>query len=1222
MAPHAQLWYNHEMLRYLRPTAIALTIVLGVALYREWVLRNQPLLFQPLGFFETAMNPTTLENHTRDPRSWVDPVASLVVPDAEFERMAERAEERTADVLVKGATFGGFAAALSASGDGAATILFDEREWKSSMQSEAANFIVQRTLPEAPGSDIERELIAHMQLRSTSDIMNGTPAWSLQFFEAKAAAATGLDILDEYALVAMAANPDGTVHRALLRAVNGTGALAVRFSYFIDGTRDGAGLAQAGVPTTASLDDATAVLEPLAMPPEARRALAEGYTMSGRFTPGIGKRLENGTTRLGILDRGFHGTYVPIDDHDPCWERSNTASIMVSGSPVLRARSIGCAARATYKSNFIDTVEVFAINHANDAMNVTVTMGRSRMALRIESHWDPRAQFVRLGAFPVGPDSPLAFAFSSVLPTNRLDGLIIRKLNTGALGAEASFEGSSPAMVDSADWHVTTYDAYVSTSGSVPIATLILDGTQYRTERLGPGTYAVKNVPLKGGRHIVRAPDGIGSLAFTLVPTAPGSIPLAAMNETDGTPPTWRVVPDRDADVLFTIPVEACSNWCSYRLIEEESRRELPLGSALRGTELVASTYPLGVARMIAGKAYILIAEGGHDGAYVPTLSPIDASSALHAINDDSAYIEPPREGLLYDVWVRSVRASPMTVTMNARTRSLPGESDAWRYVGTEPLSARGTSVTGGGKIEMLAIPNTMVDAYHIPLPPAGASTSPVEVPTGTYAMASFGLDNPNVVTATNDEGFVQSLSFAGHGGTFHATQEYEHSSATVFAQASPWAQRLVLFERIALPEDASVRISQAALLAMDPRPAPGGMRGSRGTMLFEPRPEGIAPVTIGTLWTAPLEKHIREAAKDAFFLLRHGKTNVRLESACDRATDPRCDLRRYVRAQSVFGTVDGLSPQVSYAEGRRIAGHEMVTTSGAYVLRQQCTTCFDQCIPGTIIGRSCVFSHSVSVPPNAVLSVRSASGATRIVSPREDVAGTLPGVLGVLRSDRLLGRAPTYLEAALPPRETSISLDMMVADGHENVLAGSTTVSASAAAAKALRLPTTELALGSVAGHAAAFALLQERAPLWLIRQSPDAYGRLQRYLIDKGVRVLPVTETDPLASKAIQRRVLDGLAALVPVWKPDGATFTVSNPPVDGATVFGTADVDTVREALELLPGSPTDDTPLSLLRFALEIGFLNEKVFGLQMEEIMALPLDESHLLKADYLLRARQ
>lgn len=1204
------------MRRHFRSLALLAVIICAVVIYREWVMRSAPPIFLPLGFFESASNIRSPEDEARDPRAWIDPLSSLVVDDATFTRLTQhvRADERTTGILVTGATFGGIAAALSAAENGVPTVLVTERDWTADMRAAAGRFFAQKALPDTPGSEIESAL-------RTAVGMNDTPASVAAYFKQRAASAPLLQIMENYVLLAFARSEDGALNRAFLRHAGGSGETIVHFEYVIDGTLDGSALASAGVPTHASWDETIDGMDAGSLPARALSALTEGYAMSGNVILGIGKRIENATAQLGVVDRGFHGTLIPVADADGCWEKDGSTPIVSTGT-VLRTRTIGCTARMRFESSFEDTIELFHLNHGDDGISATITLGTNTL-LSIDARFDPAETFVRLGAFPVGPESPIAIELTSVLPTNRLEGIVARKLNTGSAGVHVTTVGNEPAAFMTNDWRNTNYDIYVTTESVIGIPLILIDEQPLETVYVGRGTYAVQNVPLGNAEHTVSIPDGDEMQRISVIPVQPilSTVPLTTLST--NTERSWAFTPTKDGTALITIPARACETRCTFTIRTIDSTIPEFRIERTPGEEIVAQTIPVDMIQLRAGKTYIIATDTEYDRFAPPVVSMTEDDATLHASGNGSATVRPPREGLLYDIWTRSARSPRTVVTAGEYEHEVNSSSD-WRYVATELLSSNGAIAVAGGHVEILALPNTKIDAYHLPIHQLSSGAPLLVDPLpGRYHVVSYGIDSPTAVIANNARGAVQTLSFAGGNGTYHAEQTYLHSSPARFSLSSPWPQRLVLYERIMKPTDASVAIRDATLHPLDGQRSSDESDDEKGSLIFEARARGIGPVTIGTMHSPSMDARIRAATEDAFFLMRMGKTNIGIPGkSCAFSKNPRCDMRRFVRNPAIFGTNDSLASPTFYPEGRRLIGADTLTTTGAYALQRQCpplSSCLPKCLSATASGSTCVMASDLAIPQGTLISVRGAPGVPSIVSPQENAQRMLPSLFKLMRRDELLEKNPTYLEQHPPLRDLSLTLGMLMPAQRLNILAGSTTVSTTAAAAKSVRLPTTELAIGSVAGHAAAFSLREEHSPLWLIMESPDAYARLQRYLVDKGVRVLPVHGTDELSMKAVQRRILDGDETLSPRWTGDGVTFVSSSFTADEqALVFGDPNVRTVKDALERLPGSPEQKTPVNLFRFGMENGFLNKKMLNLTLDEIMNIPLDETFLLKADYLI----
>lgn len=1221
VANNMQIWYNHQMRRH--RTALAIIVVcFAVMLYREWIIRTRPPLFLPLGFFESVNLAQSPEEGAREPASWADPVKHVVFENAEFSERAAQLGARNVSVgvLVAGPTLGGFAAAVSAADEGVATMLVASGDWKPSILADAAEYVSKQNSPQGLGTELERDLQRFIDSRRQEEHVgdaNGSPSTVVAFFEERMAKTTHLDVLTDYTIVGFARDEEGRLNRALLRSSRGDDSILAQFHYMIDGTRDGSVLALSSTPTTSSWDNGPDDPDAAVFPPASLAALTEGYSMSGYTVHGLGKRLENASMHVDVIDNGFHGTFVPVIDADPCWAKdAGKTSFMNTGSTVLRTRTIGCAARMTVRSSFEDTVELFLINHGNDAVSGEISFGNAT-TLRLSQTNDHAAQLTKIGAFPVGPDSPINVTIRSILPTDRIEGLIVRKLNTASLGKRVGLNGTAPGRFTTNDWSITTYDAYVTASND-DIDTFAIDGKPYDIERIGDGTYLAKDLSLRAGSHEIVIPKGEGHQVLTLIPVRPGDAPLPLALDDQAPVPTWSILPDRDVDVFISVPATGCPTDCRYMLTENESKRVELHSDSVAGAELLGSTVPLGKVSLLAGKTYVFTTNEGYDIRMPPLLVPLEDASVLYAIGKNPI-VQPTRAGMVYDVWIRPVRPSESIATFGSVRRTMESAS-RWQHAGTEPLSTLGAKAEASGTIEIVAIPNTSLDSYHLPL---DARPSPdallTDLPAGAYSIASFGVQNPMIITMKNPVGSTQSFTFKSEGGAYHALEKYVHTGESNVSHSAPWPQRLVLYERINRPGNAAVAIRDASLLVLDSQAKRPSSRNARGTLLFEARQTGIGPITLSAVGSQPMNQRVREETEDAFLLLRTGKTNVRMDDDCDATQDPRCDMRRYVRHVSTLETDDDVTSRVTYPEGRRLLGSDILALSDAYATRANCTSCREECVPLTMSGSTCIIAEAFAIPREAILSVRGTDDITDVVSPKESLLGTLASLFRALRRDQLLGAEKTYLEETPPARDVTLTLGMFMAEGMETVLAGSTTVSATAGAAKTLRTPTTELAIGSVAGHMAAFSLRHEYAPLWFITQSPGAVERLQRHLIARGVRVTAAEGRDPLETKALQARTLDGRTSLVPTWENGRVTFTTTPmTSVEKENVFEGENVRTVGEALRRLPGTPTDATNANILQFGLDSGFLTEKFLNLSFAEIMDLPLDESFLLKAEYLL----
>jgi hypothetical protein len=1242
VARNIQIWYNHEMHRpRLRKLALVGTVLFSLALYREWVQRNQPPLFQSLGFFENALPVVTPETAAQDPGNWNDPVEPTVVDEEAFAELVRemRATESRADVLVTGATFGGVAAALSAADEGLTVALSTPYDLREEILAEAGEYASRRV--ETPyGSSIERELRAWTRVtRGTDENANGLPSDIAGFFLQRIEASQAIGVYQKNTVATFGRGPDGRIDRAILQAIDGSDVTAITFSYVIDGSNDGWALAQAGVPTRASWHDSDAEDVPAVPSEEAMEALATGYSMSGRTIPGIGRRLEGAKMFMGVRDRGYNGMFVAPSDADECWQQEwgeNQKAFMADGT-VLRTREVGCVATMRVESAFEDTVELFFINHGNDSLSAAVTFG-SGQTVNLVKRFAPSERFIRMGAFPLGPDSPIVVATNSALPTDRVEGLVARKMNTGYAAPSFETENGAQIAFTTGGWNSTVHDMYVSTDSIVGISDVVLDGVPFPVKTLGKGSYVLEGVPLGVGNHVLRIPGTDGVQRVSAVPVAPRrqGVHLTEIAHPATGFHSWSFTVAEGGRLAVMAPPLACADECVVTITAKGST--VSEGVLRRGADVISSAYPIDVIVAEAGSTFVVTTDGSYDADKEPIVSLIGEGNAdLYAYGTGDIRVSPERTGNVYDLWLRS-RRSQRSVSSDDVQRTMPN-SDEWQFVTTALLTDDGASAMGGGNAELLAIPNTMLDAYHLPLPPGGSAASIVkDLPVGVYAVASVGLENPgSVAMRRQSDGVVTIAMFDGANGEYRSSNAYVHDGLpSSFSTDSEWPQTLILHEKIHDPGVVNASIQSGSLLtvlnadglaAADDVSYRDRSHGAEGAYLFSPRREGTGPVTLGTLHSPEDSERLRALLGDSYLLLRQGRTNLTAaQETCSMEDDPTCDPRRYVRDAAVFGTADALTPLPVYPEGRRIIGRDLLTFSGAYAVRQPCVSCDRECLPGSFDGETCAVNGQNTGLMDAIATVHGSSGPIAVSSPLEERLGTITSLMRTLRRDGFVGSAPTYFEEGFPRRDVSLTLGMLFSDDAPNVIAANATLSATHGAAVALRSPSTKLTIGSAAGHAVAFALLHERSGIDFIASSPAATRRLQEYLVDRGGQILPVDtkDDDPLLIRALQRRVLDGSARMVPAWVDDRLTFSAV-PDEDrtaiSTAIFGDANRHTVREALKILPQSPEDGSDIELLDVGLRSGFLTSKVLIFSLNEIMKLPLDDALLLKADYLLKAR-
>jgi hypothetical protein len=1207
------------MRRWLRPLAFWLLLAFSLALYREWIVRTKSPLFIPLGFFESAVNVTSPEESVRDPATWNDPLEPVAIDIDEFDELVNRegATETKTDVLVTGATFGGFAAAIAAADGGVDVTFVLPDDWRGDMLGQAAAYAGQRHLPDTPTSPLERELRLWPSLQNrqaNTNNANGLPSDIVDFFASRIASEKRVTMRDGYAIEAFGRNAEGKPTKALLRPNDGSAPLAVSFSYLIDGTQEGSTMALSGVATTSNWDET----------PE-YDALAKGYTMSGRTMPGIGKRLDGARVAMGVVDRGYHGSFVAPTSVDDCWKPDVSKNPFVAGNAVLRAETIGCTASFSVTSSFEDTVEVFFVNHGNDSIAAAVTIDGT--VFNIEMRADPSARFTRIGAFPVGADSPITVTIRNILPTDRLEGIVARKMNANQEATPFTLGEGENATFASSGWDRTDHDIYVHGDGQN--AEVIVDGTPHAATPVGFDTFVARGVTLSPGTHELSLTGIEGLGAVLAVPTTP----YRALQHIERPVPqtaSWTFVPASDGIIAVLAPNESCQASCVMNLTESGGATISLRGDGSGVGGMISAVIPMGTASVRAGTTYVLSTQEGFENDS-PLVSVIDEGSDLYGFGVGRADVKPKRAGNMYNVWIRTSRSDSATVTVGAREYAASSTND-WSYVGTEPLPAAGASATSGGGVELLALPNTLIDAYHLPLM-LGGGTGVQDLPAGNYRAVSLGTENPGVVSVTRaKDDVVQSIEFIGTEGAFASRKKLIHDASPVtLSPTKQWPQRIVLFESIDDLETSPGTLSGTLLQLLDgtsfaeknsTKARKDIANATQGLFLFDPFQRGIGPVTMGTQGTETFADHARTTFDDAYMVMRYGRAS---DPACDENTDPSCDRRKWIREPDVFRTVDSLSPAPLYPDVRRLVALETLTMSGAYAHAIACADCVDRCIKdGDAPAPTCI--SALDVDPRSILNIPGSSLPVTFMSPKELAMGILPATFRAMRRDGMLGPNDIPVEKTPPARDVSLTLGMFLSIDASNVLAANWTIGATHDASRALRTQTNQLALGGVAGYAAAFSLAEERAPLELVQKSPEAIGRLQRFLVKRGVSVLPLSgsEGDLLLGEAMQWFVLNGRSALRAQWDGERATFTPE--PVDREDIalikmkiFGAGGADTMRDALKRLSNSPTA-TDVELLKFGEESGFLTGKVFTLNAREILSLPIDESLLIKAEYFLHS--
>lgn len=1224
VAQRLKIWYNHEMGRRLRIIGTWILIVLAIALYREWTLRHSPPLFLPLGFFESAVPVVSPETNAQRPEAWKEPLTPVVMDDAVLLALAREsgAQESTVDVLVVGDTLGASAAALAASDGGAATALLAGRDLRAGITAHAGILLSERPPPISP-SPFEASLRFFLSQRGQS-VMPGDVAT----YVTDALKSRGVSLLDGFAIAGVARAETGQFHRLLARKNDGSSTVLVRFSSVIDGTDDGAFFARAGIPTVAGWDTAEATGEPGALPTDVADALARGYTMSGRTIAGMGKRLDGALVQLGILDRGYHGAFVAPTRLDPCWKPIPNARPFIRNGAVVRPASLGCGASFDVSSPFDDTVEIFYVNHGNETVSATVRAG-SGAGVSIVARAEPTSPFIRIGAFPLLASSPLTIDVRSTLPIDRLEGLVVRKANTNVAAKPTTIERNREIVLRVQPWTSTLYDVYVRTADQSTPVTLIVDGRRIPTTIVGDATFAALSVPLAAGDRPLRiAERDVGGTVWA-IPVAPNlsGLDLSPAPESwtaSGSHRSrrWSFVAETDGPILLAAPRRTCATSCSVRVTAAGDGKPLADRSAREAGTIPSETLVLDTINVRRGVTYDVAFTDESAGNGQPMPIPLLQRAALHAIADELVTIDPPVPAV-YDVWVKSARSQTVVVAFGDAERTVDALA-RWTYVGTTLLSNRMLSARGGGTVELLAVPNLRVDTYVTSLAPGG--TLPIgagDFPPGSYELSAFGIEPPRTITIVHARGgSTTHLSLDGDAGRFDGERPVAQDAAGI-ALSSPaeYPQRIVLREEPSVtvpvpgPKDGSIAVlrddSPAALAA-----------NASGSMLFTPLPAGLGPVTAGSLGSSSLEAYATDVVNASYARLRFG--DVRVDCSAD--ADPTCDGRRFVRAPDILGTRDARSPSVVVTDGRRIVGRAALTASGAFAVRSGCgSACSATCLAGSIREERCIDAASATPRfAGAIVAVRGTAALPDISSPAERSAGTLRSLLRSFARDHRRMPVPTYLETMPEARDFSLPLDVLIPAGETNVLVANGTASATHMASRALRSMSTDMAIGSAVGYAAAFAAVREHASPAFIADSPDALARLQRHLVDRGVMVVPTfgLEDDRLLLKSVQRRILDGVALLEPRWTDDRLTFRVDPAPDDDeselrSAVFGTRPVYTVAQALKALPGAPESD--VQLLSFGIKNGFIPQKVLRLSLREILQQAVDATYLLKAEYLLK---
>lgn len=1231
---------------FFRIGAWGLLIVLILALYREWVIRSRPPIFLPLGFFESVIHTDVLEEDPQDPERWIDPLSPIVVDPTTFGLRAAGATQRSTDMLIHGATLGGLSAAISAAEDGATVTLVSDEPWQSAIRAQAALFIAEEPR-NASASVIDRSLRAYLASHApTSPVrpQKGTPDDVVAFFEERLSTLPNITVLSSFTTLAFAKNDRGLLEQALVQPLQGGVRIAIRFGFLLDGTMDGSTLALAGVRTNTSWDDKETTSEAGALPHEAVVALAEGYTMSGRSIPGIGRRLDGALGMMALLDRGYHGRFIAPNDSESCWlgdESVGAPQPFVLHARVLRATTVGCAAHTTIASAFDDTVEVFFINHGNDSLSASVDS--EGMTLSLASSHNPTNPFVRLGAFSVGPTNPLRITLYSTLPTDHLEGFIVRKLNVGR-SERLSMQSQVDATLHAGPWQQTLYDIYVRAENDTPSHTLTIDDTSYPLQPVGPDTFMLRAVPVSHGEHTLHFPEEMDVKAAWAIPTSPAGQQqelhrLETTGAAKGAPFTssgsWNITATRSGIGMLSIPTNTCARACQFIVTPRGESAVLAEGTLPEQSGMIPPSIVLSSFELHEGTSYTVTIMSMESSIATPMLSLTDEHAMLYASGIKTASVIPPQAGMLYDLWIHTLRSESANVRVGKSQRSIEART-AWRYIGTELLSAHGMEATSGGGIELLAIPNVKVDTYHLPLAANAGAAHITELPPGLYTTTSVGSEAPRTVQFMQNGNDIQHLTFDQSDEAYVATDVIaRHTGDAQLQSTSPLPQHIVLHERLPTQaitqsgmDAAPLTIMQNSLRTSNTSPASTIAAPSKGLLLFQPYRRGIGPVTIGSLGESRTEERVRTAVETAFSQLRYGNVTINLlGTSCLTRDTPDCDRRRYVRDPSVFDTFDAQPAHAVYPDGRRLVGNDTLTDS--MITRRSCTYCDRECIPGTQQYGQCVHPEDAAIPhvPDAVLTLRGTARDITMLSPREHETTLGTTLFETMREHGLI-EEKTYFEQRAIPTDITVSLGMFIPETHINVLPAETTISMTHAASRTIRSPSASIAIGAAAGHIATFALRQERVTLDLLLSSAALRERLQLYLIDRGVTVLgPGSHTDdPLLAKALQYRLLTNKSTLHPIWENRALRTAITiypdpQHPLLKATIFGSDAVRTMRDALTRLPGTPADSSDGALLRFGVETGFVQPSMLTLRASEILQLELHDEQLLAAEYLFATR-
>jgi hypothetical protein len=230
-------------------------------------------------------------------------------------------------------------------------------------------------------------------------------------------------------------------------------------------------------------------------------------------------------------------------------------------------------------------------------------------------------------------------------------------------------------------------------------------------------------------------------------------------------------------------------------------------------------------------------------------------------------------------------------------------------------------------------------------------------------------------------------------------------------------------------------------------------------------------------------------------------------------------------KGKDMYDTADALPPLPYYPDTRRLIGLETFAYDQAYATEPPCAGC------------------TISPPKNAVLSFRSNVYPTTIVSPLNNGSRRCPRCCtrfaatknvdqrNTSRVQRTLARCVHHARDAFVRQRTEHPFGQFDPQRHSHRVTQHT---------------IAERSNGnrSVAGLATAFSLQKEFSDLAFVSRSIDATTRLQEYLVQREITVMPLFEPtdDPLLIQAMQQRVVDQKNSLHSIWTNDRLSF-VSN-------------------------------------------------------------------------------